>query len=1124
MFLKKFMLSSAAAALAVSSVFAANVPAGYSVYSYEDLKIGDRAGMNGGVIGCKSNVLVGFDAVVSTDIIAKGSVVLNDRASVEGAVTAGGAVVRGAGAIIKNGFAQYASVPDYTIPTKTFSTGSTIKTINNEASGSAEPGNYNKIEVLDRGTLTLSSGTYNCNSFKIGNDVKINFPTGPVIINVKNEFTFQDRSKMILPSGSDGSNIEIYYNGTIAVTIGFDSYAYGVFTAPNAAVTVADRAKFNGSLYAKKVELQPGLYATNLIDRWLTVDSDGDGVPDYVENVCGTNPNGSGNKPAKVVSGTYANKTSLGAQTVRMSVSHVSGYSHVADFPISFGKGSVKGDLIPVNNIVATNDFRAPAVPLPLESGYKLNGNKYHSITGEVNTGKKILYAFPISDDGMGLTKDYFQLSHFNENTDAWENVEIAYVTANAVYAYVSSFSVYAISDFGDNILRVTKETGAPAGSFTSITAAAAEVANRRALPTPDEKRYIIFVAAPSPTAPTVYDNEKIILPRNTSIIGGFSTLAGNYADLNDPVVTTPKKNRTVVTGIAGDPILETSSVIGELNVIIDGLEFRNSTCNYGAVRLRSGSGHASSIHVLNCVFANNSGSSYGALYLYNISKTHIESSVFYANKCTGAGDGNGSASAISIYQVSNCGVASKIHSCVFANNESNATFGPAGTICNVGDVYLPSNPLVARADRPVHIFDCTFYMNTHSSTWGASVACRENASMPMSVTNCIVYDAYKDDATQIISNGTTEFSTTGTEFFSSSGTIDPFANKADPDGADNVWGTSDDGLRLKIKSVYERTVSGVVPTEAELLLANTKFSFRDVAGRVRKTGPIKTGNINNQDKGAYESYLKVLTIGGKNTIGDVNGWNYQSKLKTVARSKGYLIDFVGTGSGYSAYHKDCLAEMGEDPSSPNPVIWVSGNNTKVVGSYDIQMDAADNTATVGGTIADYNTPTKLTDFVNTEFDFALLNLGDKEIVKLIDASTDPDVVPSVTTIVDGYIAFANALAAKTNLGAGKVILSSLVNVPLEGTFQTAVSNYNNDILSKASTLVGAKYSLTVGTETYTGNMNQNVSFSSTIDVAATDHQVAEGVESFNYVSLPHGFEAMANIWWNMINATLGSM
>jgi hypothetical protein len=330
MVLKKVVLCSAIAALTFSAQ-AANVPVGYSVYSYEDLKIGDRAGMNGGTIGCKSNVLIGYDAVVSTDIIAKGSVTLHERANIDGAVTAGGTVSLGAGVVISEGFTANATVPAYTIPTKTFATGTANKVINYDATGTAAPGNYNKIEVLDRGTITLSSGTYNCNSFKISYDAKINMNMagGPIIINVKNEFNFKDRAVMLLPAGNDGSAIDIYYNGATAVIIGNSSYAYGTFTAPNAAVTVSDNAHFSGSLFAKKVELQPGLFATNMIDRWLDTDADGDNVPDYVEDKGDCNPNNASSTPLVVVSGTYENQTDRKSQKVTLSAQGESGYSRV---------------------------------------------------------------------------------------------------------------------------------------------------------------------------------------------------------------------------------------------------------------------------------------------------------------------------------------------------------------------------------------------------------------------------------------------------------------------------------------------------------------------------------------------------------------------------------------------------------------------------------------------------------------------------------------------------------------------------------------------------------------------------------------------------------------------------
>jgi hypothetical protein len=595
---------------------------------------------------------------------------------------------------------------------------------------------------------------------------------------------------------------------------------------------------------------------------------------------------------------------------------------------------------------------------------------------------------------------------------------------------------------------------------------------------------------------------------------------------LNYPVVTTPKKNRTVVTGVAGAATLQTESVSGPMNAIIDGLEFRNSTYSYGAVGLRSGGSHSISMHVINCVFENNEGTECGALFLYNVSNAHIESCVFTNNRTTSTGSYYGSASAILARQVGDCGVGVKIHSCVFAGNQVvAATTGPAGTIVNSGDAYGPN---VARANRPTHIYNCTFFNNTLTTGYGASVVCREIEAMPLSVKDCLVYDAYTS-ANQIIpgtGGSPSVINQNGTIFLASSGSTDPFIFKADPDGVDNVWGTSDDGLRLKFKSSYERTVVGIEP--ATTTDVNTMFSARDVTGRARKKGPAAAGNINQQDLGAYESYLKVLTIGGQNTIGEDGGENYQSKLKTAARAQGYLIDFVGTGSGYSNY--SCLDEMGEDPSSPNPVTWDVGGTTTVVGTYDLQMDAATNLATTGGTIAAYNA--KLTEYAALEFDFALLNLGDKEVLQFVDNNPDGDYEKSIPityqdhvhSIVTAYTAFANSLAttSTTTLGARQVLVSTVVNSTTDDDYQLPLAYFNTDFTSSANlaNLGNAKYSQ----GTTTANLSQDVTYTDPDHSGTTTHQVAEGVESLNYVTQAKGFRAMSYILYNLMNAVIGSM
>lgn len=1073
-----------ALALPLSSVFAANVPAGFAVYSYEELKIGDRAGMNGGYIGCKSNVLIGYDAKISGSVLANGKITLNDRARIDGDAKSGQNIVLGFDASIGGAKVSGTSVPQYTIPTKAVPVSGTNRTIADRTSGSVAPGNYNTITVGYDATVTLSSGTYNINNFIVNNGatLKLDFPAAAgVSINVKTGITYGDRVKMELLNSHDGSLVSVYYNGTAPFKIGYDATAYGAFSAPNAMITVQDRAQVQGTVFAKKVEMQPGLFAESMVEKWLQDDSDGDGVPDYVEYVCGTNGSNAADKPMKLNTGTYANKTALASQKVTASVNHVAGYSHVADFPITFGKGSVEGDLIPVNNIIATNDYRAPMVALPLEEGYSIDGNKYHAISGEVASGKKILYAFPISDLNLGAIKDFVKLSHFNENSGEWEDVEIAYITGNAAYAFVSSFSVYAITTEMGSVYRA-------GGTYPTLETVFQTIQDDQVANPSTTKKYSVMLNKGT------YTTIPYILPQRTNLIGGFD-FAAVTNDYNVIVASSPKKNRTIIdgTGNTGSLLVmdDISGADQDISIIVDGLEFTKSTGD-GAVQFYAHSGHNMNIHLLNCVFEENVGNRCGALYLFNISNVHIESSVFYNNTASGA-TSDGCGSAILIWQHVQCGVQASIHSSVFINNQITANANtPSGTICNAGDFEDATKP---RSDRPVDIFDCTFYGNTTLNPLGGSVAFREVLEMPMSIKNSLVIDGSTTPVYNGIAFGTggVNVVTTGTAFNPSLSNFVNTTNITGLKGSDNTWGTADDGLSLALTSAFRNSVEN----------SSALFSARDVAGRLRKAGTTS----DKQDKGAYETYLKVLAVGSQNTMGD--GTNYQATLKTLARSAGYLFDFVGLSNSAGAYDKEtCLDLLGENPGNPNVVITSIGTDNYTTGEYDVQMAAGGSGAADGGLISEYNTPSAIQSLQDLKYDFALINIGDEEI---IGGASD------ITAQFNTFKAFASSLATTVT---GKVLVSTLAppaddiaaaNVKITA-FNTLVKGAESD-----PTLFGNafyKYTATSGVASGTTVRNDM-----TADVGSDN--VFNYLGDNNTISNPDGYSLMAQVWWNMMSLML---
>ena len=248
----------------LSILHAEDVPTNYIAYSLEELKIGDRAGTTGeGLVGSKANVLVGSDAIVHGSIVAKGNIQLFDRSIVYGNATSGGTVIKYPGATVTGTTRQYAQVTVYTIPSRTFSTGTQDIHVNNDDSAAIDAGNYDTIRVLDRGKLRLNNGIYNVKAFILGDDVKLylDFPeNGGIEVNASQTLVMGDRLLMSFSSRNNPAAVEFYSNGTSEVAVGYDGVAYGTFTAPNAKIIIHDRTSFSGAVYGKRVELQPSIF------------------------------------------------------------------------------------------------------------------------------------------------------------------------------------------------------------------------------------------------------------------------------------------------------------------------------------------------------------------------------------------------------------------------------------------------------------------------------------------------------------------------------------------------------------------------------------------------------------------------------------------------------------------------------------------------------------------------------------------------------------------------------------------------------------------------------------------------------------------------------------------------
>ncbi|MCK4886132.1 MAG: right-handed parallel beta-helix repeat-containing protein [Planctomycetes bacterium] len=321
-------------------------------------------------------------------------------------------------------------------------------------------------------------------------------------------------------------------------------------------------------------------------------------------------------------------------------------------------------------------------------------------------------------------------------------------------------------------------------------------------------------------------------------VFGGFTESAGLHSRNWSSGVYSA--NLTILDGDLGDANSKTV-VIGGDNARLDGFKVRN-----GINTSRPGGGLkilTDDMVVANCVFKDNYSSySGGAVYTtsYQYEETVIfENCVFSDNRAGMSSTGYGGA-------VYNDGVKAVFSNCVFSGNGA----ADGGAICNV--------------DSLVEISNCTFSDNigTDDANSISDVIYNINNS-DVTAYNTVIWNNTEDGCGELVYNETgceTGFSYCvikdcgdGNDWNSNYGQdlgnntdSDPrFANVENPLGIDLLFGTIDDGLKIKAES---SCIDAADYSKAPAL---------DIAGKIRldvndvnNTG---TGTIDYLDIGAYE-------------------------------------------------------------------------------------------------------------------------------------------------------------------------------------------------------------------------------------------------------------------------------
>ncbi len=305
----------------------------------------------------------------------------------------------------------------------------------------------------------------------------------------------------------------------------------------------------------------------------------------------------------------------------------------------------------------------------------------------------------------------------------------------------------------------------------------------------------------------------------------------------------------------------------GNCSPVISNCQINNNHANYGAgiIMLASGNTSVVSPQISHCTFNGNSGGLVGAGIDISVSNGAVSNAIindceFKQNTCD-----EGAALYMSMSSASS-DCSPVVSNCVFTGNSalgtggavSSTSYDPAIITASFQNCVFSENslsPMYIGAGAAVYLrgantssfTNCTFFGNTYSASSNGGAAIGMNSfggsddPHPV-VKNCI---AWGNTSFLGLGNYTTNVTYSLIQGgYAGAGNVSTnayFVNAADPDGADNVWGTTDDGLHIMpISDALDNgTATGAPATDIK------GFSRPDGAGI---------------DMGAYEGSFCPLT------------------------------------------------------------------------------------------------------------------------------------------------------------------------------------------------------------------------------------------------------------------------
>ena len=234
-----------------------------AIYGKGTVKLNDRVKVKG--LNCASWGNVGNRGTAETNIgveaevgkvASRAKVILRDRGKVHGFLITSDVLERHNDTVIDGLIAEHSTVllPDLLLNVPF--PGVTIGTIELEPGQqqTAGPGYYDKCHPKQNAQVFLSAGVYYFNEFFLepGSKVWLNQTSGPVVIYVKNAFTFRGSFNV---NGGAFPRVFVGYLGTSMAIV--EAAYKGTLAAPNAKISISTIQNHEGAFHGKDVEAQP---------------------------------------------------------------------------------------------------------------------------------------------------------------------------------------------------------------------------------------------------------------------------------------------------------------------------------------------------------------------------------------------------------------------------------------------------------------------------------------------------------------------------------------------------------------------------------------------------------------------------------------------------------------------------------------------------------------------------------------------------------------------------------------------------------------------------------------------------------------------------------------------------